>query len=880
MEKNSFIILAVWFLLLSFSAISYSTDTLTLPVYELTIDPAYLDSLEANPASPITYPAILEYEGESFDCRVCYRGASSLNLPKRSWKVEFDFEGPFGRKETILNSEYRDISVCRNRLAMSIADEFGLMTPDMRHISFIINDLFRGVFLEVEPVDLDFFARRGYAENPYFKAITHNARFAPIRNSESWPYHYYPYEYTTEDSDTLGARIAFIQFGDPDSVGAHLSDMFVMEDLLNYFALQFCLHNYDGFAKNFYLYQFNDYRYHMVPWDCDATFGNDYQGNYVGGTNDLTFAPLTCQAVFQRMIGVPEYNEEFLSVVNEMSGAGFDSAALKIEQYFYEIRNDVYQDTFKRGSNEEFDNELWVILEYLEERSEALDDLDWFHRIEGKDYSANPSYISSLNDSVLFQIKILGPANGCFLKLDDIYGENAYYMNDEGIFGDSIAGDRIFSIKTTLAGIVPPAYYTFLIKSSPFESYPVPPAGNFDLTLYPISLPSVRLNASPPVQGEITVGPFWLDEVSNTSLIGLVNTSGRSLDLSGLVTRVGGGCEFAILRELPLLPAGDTLFVSNHLDIAQTILPQNSVTGNLYFVPYAGDTVSLETFSGQVIASSIVDFVTLVGEAPGQIVINEINYHSDEDFDPGDWVELYAVSGTTNLQNWRFRDGRIDHVFLIPGNTVLTEGNYLILCSDTLAFKTCFPYVERIKGNWGFSLSASGDMVRLYNNLNLMVDCVVYDDNYPWPIQPDGNGPTLELVNPALPNYNYEYWEASALPFGYGTPGAANSVFNSVPHYLSGLPSGFHILGVYPNPFNNSMCIRFQTEKIGNAEIKIFDILGREVKKIDYYSALPGEHRVEWDGKNANSGIVSSGIYFIQTEFEGKTAITKAALVR
>ena len=42
-----------------------------------------------------------------------------------------------------------------------------------------------------------------------------------------------------------------------------------------------------------------------------------------------------------------------------------------------------------------------------------------------------------------------------------------------------------------------------------------------------------------------------------------------------------------------------------------------------------------------------------------------------------------------------------------------------------------------------------------------VIDRVVYDDDPPWPTEPDGNGPSLELVNPALDNALYSSWRPS-----------------------------------------------------------------------------------------------------------------------
>ena len=157
------------------------------------------------------------------------------------------------------------------------------------------------------------------------------------------------------------------------------------------------------------------------------------------------------------------------------------------------------------------------------------------------------------------------------------------------------------------------------------------------------------------------------------------------------------------------------------------------------------------------------------------VVINEINYNSSDSFDPDDWVEIYnSSSNTIDMGSWFIKDENDDHVFTIPLNTLLLPDQYLVFCTDTLRFTALFPDVSAYYGDLGFGLGGGSDFVRLFDSNGLLVDMVEYDDDAPWPILADGNGPTLELNHPFLDNKLGENWSASD---GYGTPGAVNSVY-------------------------------------------------------------------------------------------------------
>lgn len=63
----------------------------------------------------------------------------------------------------------------------------------------------------------------------------------------------------------------------------------------------------------------------------------------------------------------------------------------------------------------------------------------------------------------------------------------------------------------------------------------------------------------------------------------------------------------------------------------------------------------------------------------------------------------------------------------------------------------------------------------------------------------------------------------------------------------------------YPNPFNPTTTISYQLPKTGNVNIKVFDILGREVATLINEEKPAGSYNVEFNG----SGL-ASGIYFYQ----------------
>ncbi len=154
------------------------------------------------------------------------------------------------------------------------------------------------------------------------------------------------------------------------------------------------------------------------------------------------------------------------------------------------------------------------------------------------------------------------------------------------------------------------------------------------------------------------------------------------------------------------------------------------------------------------------------------------NSQENEYVNPGDWVELHnPTNESIAIGLWEFKDGNDAHVFIIPENQVLESGAYLVLCKDSLAFNDNFPNVSNFIGEFDFGLNGGGELVRLFDAEELPVDEVNYNDSSPWPLEPDGNGPTLELIHPSLDNYLGVNWATS--DNNGGTPGVVNSVYTA-----------------------------------------------------------------------------------------------------
>ncbi len=75
------------------------------------------------------------------------------------------------------------------------------------------------------------------------------------------------------------------------------------------------------------------------------------------------------------------------------------------------------------------------------------------------------------------------------------------------------------------------------------------------------------------------------------------------------------------------------------------------------------------------------------------------------------------------------------------------------------------------------------------------------------------------------------------------------------------IPQNFELYQNYPNPFNPSTTISYNLPRTSDVELKIYDILGHEVKSFSIISQNAGTQNIVWNGTNNYNEQVSSGIY-------------------
>ncbi len=89
------------------------------------------------------------------------------------------------------------------------------------------------------------------------------------------------------------------------------------------------------------------------------------------------------------------------------------------------------------------------------------------------------------------------------------------------------------------------------------------------------------------------------------------------------------------------------------------------------------------------------------------------------------------------------------------------------------------------------------------------------------------------------------------------------------------LPTEYKLFQNYPNPFNPTTTINYQIPKDGRVTIKVFDILGREVKTLVDEFKPSGQYLVRFDASH-----LSSGLYFYSLKSDSYSVVKKMMLLK
>ena len=92
--------------------------------------------------------------------------------------------------------------------------------------------------------------------------------------------------------------------------------------------------------------------------------------------------------------------------------------------------------------------------------------------------------------------------------------------------------------------------------------------------------------------------------------------------------------------------------------------------------------------------------------------------------------------------------------------------------------------------------------------------------------------------------------------------------------------SSFELKRNYPNPFNPTTQIKFDLAEDGLVTIKIYDVMGRQLKTLVNSVKTAGYHSIQWDATNDLGEGVSAGMYIYMIQAGDFVSTKKMVLLK
>jgi hypothetical protein len=282
----------------------------------------------------------------------------------------------------------------------------------------------------------------------------------------------------------------------------------------------------------------------------------------------------------------------------------------------------------------------------------------------------------------------------------------------------------------------------------------------------------------------------------------------------------------------------------------------------------------ISDLSGKIMIPETRTFSYSFSPEVGSILINEILFNP---FSGGvDFVELVNVSEQTIPVHRLKLASRNDTLALKQIYAISAEkrylkpGEFLVCTKDPLILAT--QYFSKDPGSFCTmktlpSFSDDAGTVVLLNDSLEVLDEFSYSAKMHSLFLADENGVSLERISLEKPTADRSNWASAAASVGYATPGLPNSQTGSeteIQDEITPDPKAFSPNG---DGYNDELTIKFSFSKPGYmANVRIFDIAGRQVKFLVKNQSLAQEGSWLWDGTTEAGQKLGIGVYIVLVE--------------
>ncbi|WP_223590098.1 CotH kinase family protein [Neobacillus bataviensis] len=345
--------------------------------YELYINPKWLRKLNKDIWNDDLVPADLKIGENRYSVKISYRGNVIRDKKKKSYRIVF--EKPTivdGAHEIILNAEFIDVTMSRNKLSFDLFDRIGVIAPHSKHVLLYVNGYCKGIYLEIESFDQYLLEKRKLPEGPIIYATNNRANFSLLTKKKELKTRLsqgYTIKFgNTEDLEELEQFIAMINTLSHEEFEKEVPKVLDINQYLKWVAGVVCTQNYDGFIHNYALYKNGKTQlYEISPWDHDGTWGRNIRGRLM----EYDYVPFTgYNTLTARLLHLTSFKRKYKDILSNILEQHFNSKVQEpiINELFETIKPYMSLDPYITSTPDKIDEEKEVIFDFIQKRNDYI----------------------------------------------------------------------------------------------------------------------------------------------------------------------------------------------------------------------------------------------------------------------------------------------------------------------------------------------------------------------------------------------------------------------------------------------------------------------------------------------------------------------------
>ena len=440
----------------------------------------------------LTLPASLDVDGVFFDSvAVRYKGNSTfyipytLGNPKKPYNIDFnDYDSNqdfMGYNKLKLANTLFDPTCRKEILGYSIYKNY-LPSPQANFMNLSINNELLGLYVNTEAINYSFLDKHfGESDGVFFKcenqdlfgvsmgSLTPNLDY---RGMDSTLY-VESYELKSESGYKALMDMIYTLNNDIDNIENYLN----VDRVLWYMAVNSCILNADTYSlvnvRNYYMYQTENGQFQIIPWDVSESFigaltfwwgdvENLYQASpYFGYDPYVEDRPLI-YGLLQVDLYKKIYDAHIRTIMNDfINTTYFEDTVEELGDIAYDSAQDdpntIFEDGYESNTNENYwfwdqsmggFNALSGILNTIEERRSFLNNHSLMNQSTPDiEYVLQNIESPQNGDEVIISSKVtnVNQVDLMITTQPDHFNFTSFEMNDNGVNGDLVAGDDVYS---------------------------------------------------------------------------------------------------------------------------------------------------------------------------------------------------------------------------------------------------------------------------------------------------------------------------------------------------------------------------------------------------------------------------------------------------